>query len=128
MAVRYLKKKGYKILERNFERKVSRFLKSEIDIVARPRRSVFDILRGKKDDAIHFVEVKTLIGGKDFAPEQKVNFQKKRKLAKTAETWLLKNKIPLDCQWQIDVISIRIDPQTKNPQIIHFKNAVSLTN
>lgn len=114
IAAKYLKNKGYQILERNFQRKVSRFLKSEIDIIA------------KKDDTICFVEVKALNGGQGFLPEEKVDFQKKRKLIRTAESWLEKNLIPFEgTKWQIDVISIEINSQLKKTKISHFENAVS---
>lgn len=114
IAVEYLKNKGYQILERNFQRKVSRFLKSEIDIIA------------KKDDTICFVEVKALKGSQGFLPEEKVDFQKKRKLIRTAESWLEKNHIPLEgTKWQIDVISIEINSRLKKTKISHFENAVS---
>jgi putative endonuclease len=128
IAVKYLKRKGYKILGRNFERKISRFLKSEIDIVARSRRSFFGRLRGKKNDIIHFIEVKTLINGQGFLPEQKVNFGKRKKLAKTAEHWLVKRKIPLESKWQIDVVSVRIESGTRKPQVSHFENVVSFAD
>jgi len=120
IACDYLKNKGYKILARNFERKISRFLKSEIDIIA------------KKQGIIHFVEVKTIKNkGQSFVflPEAKVDFAKKRKLIKTAEFWLSKSKIPLDVKWQIDIISIKIPgkPFSKEmAEINHFENAVGL--
>lgn len=114
IACDYLKNKGYKILERNFERKVSQFLKSEIDIVAR------------KNDTVHFIEVKTAKKCEGFLPESKVDFKKKRKLIKTAELWLAKNKIALDSSWQIDIISIIIGADPVGTEIRHFENAVGL--
>ena len=119
IACDYLKNKGYKILARNFETKISRFLKSEIDIIA------------KKQGIIHFIEVKTLKKGglsSFFLPEAKVNFKKKRKLIKTSELWLSKNKIPLDSPWQIDIISIKIPFALDKVKINHFENAVGLMN
>jgi len=115
IAIKYLKKKGYKILDRNFPRRTSRFLKSEIDIVAKTR------------DIICFVEVKMLKENPSFFPEEKVDFKKKKKLIRTAESWLLKRKIPLDSKWQIDVIAIEIDSQSKRVKISHFENAIGLS-
>lgn len=118
VAVRFLERKGYQILDRNFQRKVCRFLKSEIDIVA------------KKEEVVVFVEVKTLRkndfqedGG--FFPEEKVNFRKKQKIIRTAQEWLLKKRIPLESKWQIDVIAVEIGRQTRKVRIHHFENAVS---
>jgi len=120
LAVKYLKIKGYEILERNFQMKVSNFLKSEIDIIA------------KEEDIVHFVEVKTLrqaqgktlrqVQGKEFFPEEKVNFEKKKKIIRAAETWLSKNKIPLDSQWQIDIIAIVIEGELEKAKVSFFQN------
>ena len=112
IAENYLKNKGYQILDRNFVFRIpGNPQKGELDIVA------------KKGDTISFVEVKTLRDALGFSPEEKVNFSKSRKLVKTAESWLMKNKIPLNSKWQIDVISIKIE-QNKKVKIDHFENAV----
>jgi putative endonuclease len=113
IATNYLKKKGYKILDRNYKFKIPGDLqRGEIDIVA------------KKDDIVCFVEVKTLKNSKiEIFPEEKINFSKKRKLIFTAENWLIENKIPLDSKWQIDVISIQI--KEDKIEISHFENAIS---
>ena len=126
MACDYLRKKGYKILDRNFKMKMSSGpIFGEIDIIAKPRRNIFDILRGKKDKAIHFVEVKTISQNNNFEPQDKVDFQKQRKLIKMAQIWLSKNKISLDSKWQIDIIGISNGPDAENPKIRHFENAIS---
>jgi putative endonuclease len=113
IAEDFLKKKGYQILDRNYKFQIPGDLqRGEIDIVA------------KKKDIICFVEVKTLKNPKiEIFPEEKVNFSKKRKIIFAAESWLLKNKIPLDTKWQIDVISILI--KGDRAKIFHFENAVS---
>ncbi|MCK4454179.1 YraN family protein [Candidatus Parcubacteria bacterium] len=120
IAENFLKKKGYKILDRNFFTRLALGPKTgEIDIIA------------EKEETISFVEVKTIeISPRGFAargdfipPEQKVNFQKQRKIIKTAQIWLSKNKMPLNKKWQIDVISIKIDLDLKKAEIKHFQNA-----
>jgi len=114
IAENYLKNKGYQILDRNyFFRIPGNSQKGEIDIIA------------QKSGIISFVEVKTLrqAQGKPFSPEEKVNFGKQRKLRITAESWLMKKKIPLNSKWQIDVISIIIEKG--KAKISHFENAVS---
>lgn len=114
IAQRYLKNKGYQILDRNyFFRIPGSPQKGEIDIVA------------KKGDIISFFEVKAStdpING--ILPEEKVDFKKQKKLIKTAETWLMKNKLPLDSKWQLDVISIKIDLSCKKAKIRHFENII----
>ena len=123
IAEDFLKRKGYKILDKNY------FVKS----VFGPKTGEIDIV-AKKDDTISFVEVKSLVvtptafGGRgdagDVSPEDKVNFQKQRKLIKTAQSWLIKNKMPSNIKWQIDVIAIKIDLDSKKAKIRHFKNAI----
>jgi len=115
IAENYLRKKGYQILDRNYSFRVpGNPQKGEIDIVA------------NKNDIISFIEVKTLLfgGGSPSAisPEEKVNFGKQRKLVKTAESWLMKKRIPLNTKWQIDVISVKIEKG--KAKINHFENAI----
>ena len=112
IAVKYLKKKGYRVLDRNFEFRVSGKKKGELDIIVR------------KHKIISFVEVKTLDNKEQtFAPEHRVDFKKKNNIVKTAEFWLLKNKIPLESKYQIDIIAIRLDFQTKKAKVSHFFDA-----
>jgi len=116
IAADYLKNKGYKIVEKNYSKKwVGGLQKGEIDIIV------------KKDKTISFVEVKTLARayGGNFFPEDKVDFQKQRKLIKLAENWLREKKIPFESKWQIDVIGISIDRDFKKAKIQHFKNVIS---
>lgn len=116
IAEKYLKDKGYQILDRNYSFRIpGNPKKGEIDIVA------------KKSDIISFIEVKTIFKSDTgqtcvILPEEKVNFGKQRKLRIIAESWLMKKKIPLNSKWQIDVISIIIDKG--KAKIWHFENAV----
>ena len=111
IAINFLKRKGYQILDKNFSF-ASGLQKGEIDIVA------------KKGETISFVEVKTLIDASNFLPEEKVNFQKQEKIKKIAQIWLDKNKRALDSKWQIDVLSIKIDPSFKKAKVKHLENIV----
>jgi len=87
LAADYLKNKGYKIIDKNFQTR-----EGEIDIIC------------EKENSIIFVEVK-LRTNKIFGyPEESVTAKKIDRLIATAQTYLRKNN--LDCDWQIDVISI----------------------
>lgn len=118
IAARFLEKKGYKILDRNYRFAIFGPQKGEIDIVA------------KKGDLICFIEVKTLCHGVGQImselsnPEIKVDFFKMRKIQKAAMSWLMKNKIPLDSPWQIDVVAVIIDNGGQKAEIRHLQNAV----
>ncbi|PIS38864.1 YraN family protein [candidate division WWE3 bacterium CG_4_10_14_0_2_um_filter_42_7] len=116
VAAEYLKRKGYEILEKNFTVGFSQFNKGEIDIIAR------------KSKTIVFAEVKTMeieANGKPvvLSPEQRVDFRKQKQLIKLAQIWLVKNKIPFDSLWQIDVISVKISCQNRKAKVSHFENA-----
>lgn len=114
IAENYLKEKDYQILDRNYSFRIpGNPQKGEIDIIA------------KKSDIISFVEVKTLRGPSSLiSPEEKVNFGKQKKLKVTAESWLMRKKIPLNAKWQIDVVGIKMG-LNKKVEISHFENVVS---
>ena len=115
IAENFLCEKGYEILDRNFVFRIpGNPQKGEIDIVA------------QKSGVISFIEVKTLrqFPSAVFLPEDKVDFQKQRKLRLAAESWLMKKRVPLNSKWQIDVIAIRVDLNSEKAKIRHFKNAV----
>ena len=88
-TVKYLKKHGYKILERNYH---SRF--GEIDVIA------------SKKGVLAFVEVKTRGENAIYAPREAVDYFKQQKCIKTAEFYLVNN--PSELQPRFDVSEIRV--------------------
>jgi putative endonuclease len=105
LAADYLKSRGYRILERNF------FLRA----LGGPKIAEVDII-ARKNDLFVFAEVKTIKANSKYLAQDKVNETKKWKIAKAAEMWLIKNKVPLDVKWQIDVIAVELLPDTR-PEI-----------
>jgi len=105
LAADYLKSRGFRILERNF------FLCA----LGGPKIAEVDII-AKKSGVFVFVEVKTVKANSGFLAQDKVNETKKWKIAKAAEMWLIKNRVPLDSKWQIDVIAVELLPDTR-PEI-----------
>lgn len=101
LAINYLKKKGYKILERNYRTKFG-----EVDIIA------------SKDGVIVFIEVKTRSTDAFGAPEEAVTSQKQERVKKTALYYLkhLRTIPPL----RFDVISVELK---EKPQIVHIEHA-----
>ena len=100
IAQKYLVDKGYTLVDTNFWRKWG-----EIDIIA------------KKNDAIHFIEVKTVsyetktlleysLSSRSWRPEEQVTSRKLNQMRKAIETWLS------DTQYKgeivVDVIALRI--------------------
>lgn len=88
LAVKYLKKHKYKIIERNFSCKFG-----EIDVVAMDGKYVV------------FVEVKSRSDDSFGMPREAVNWRKQQKIVQSANYWLYKNdRIGLPVRF--DVIEI----------------------
>lgn len=99
LAVRALRRAGYKVLARNF-----RARGGEIDIVA------------EHEGTIAFVEVKTRRTDSFAPPELAVNSKKRRNLARAAWQFLKLNSLTeKDCRF--DIVSIISGPQTGHPEI-----------
>lgn len=100
-ACSYLKKKGYKILEKNY-----RCLYGEIDIIA------------KHNNFIVFVEVKKRNSSLYGRGSDAVTNSKQRKIILTAENYINEQSIKTPARF--DVISI------DSGEITHIENAFSL--
>jgi putative endonuclease len=103
LAAKYLKKVGYKIIERNF-----RIRGGEIDIIA------------TDNDTLVYIEVKTRTSNNFGIGEESVNFYKLKFLERAAKFYRLQRK-NLPQQERIDVIAI--DLSEPHPQINLIKNA-----
>jgi len=103
MAARYLRQKGYKILERSY-----RFGKGEIDIIA------------EKGGTLVFVEVKTDVSGHFGNPLEWVDRRKQRQIGRVALSYLQKKGV-VDKDCRFDVIAITLTRGKK--QIEHIENA-----
>jgi len=127
IAVKYLKKKGYKILDQNFRYKKY----GEIDIIAK---------KDKKD--IVFIEVKTRykknfreMAG-NYVPEDNITYFKQKQLIKLSKIYLAnvftdyshpqeeKQGESIDIPWQIDAIAIEIDPISEKSNLRHIEQAI----
>ncbi len=112
IAMNYLKKKGYQIIERNYVN--TRGVKlGEIDIIANDN---------KKNELI-FVEVKTREFKKygNTLPEENVNYQKMRKLERIACFYLQQKKL-LNQNYRFDVVAIWVNWQTRTAKVKHIKS------
>ena len=104
IAVRHLKKNGYKILEQNYRNKLG-----EIDIIAKDRRTIV------------FIEVKTRRSLEYGSPKMAVTPHKQRKISMAALLYLKKNnQIKADARF--DVVAVRPD----SGDIDVIKNAFDL--
>ncbi len=107
IAANYLKRKGYRIRERNF-----RCREGEIDIVA------------EKGDFLVFVEVRTKTDTSFGTPEESITASKKDKLITLAQTYI-ETHTGLPASWRIDVVAIELDKRGEVSRLRLIKNAIS---
>src|SRR3989344_4627904 len=118
IAVRFLVKQGYSILERNYTKKWG-----ELDIIA------------EKERKLHFVEVKsvsretldevtpasTSLGGPEtldqYHPEDNMHPWKLKRLARTIQTYLLSEKVTEEKEWQMDLLVVFLAIKDKKARI-----------
>jgi len=106
VAVRYLKKNGYKILEQNYRNKIG-----EIDIIAKDKKT------------LAFVEVKATRTDSFGSPKWAVTPKKQRKISMVA-LYYLKSTKQNKVKARFDVVAI--SSSQDNPRIELIKNAFEL--
>lgn len=107
LAIKYLKKLNYKILERNY-----RIIGGEIDIVC------------KDKDYLVFVEVKTRYSHEFGLPSESITSFKIKALLKTALFYIQKINWG-DKGYRIDLITVDFSYDPKNPKIELIKDITS---
>lgn len=106
-VARYLKNKGYRILNKNYRCKLG-----EIDIIARD------------GEELVFIEVKTRSGLSHGSPAEAVDTRKQRQISRAAQ-WYLTEQTLFDSPARFDVISVLLD-DARQPAIEHISNAFDL--
>lgn len=114
-TARFLEKRGYKIVERNYLKKWG-----EIDIVAQNK------------DGLHFIEVKSLTWRPSvfakattdvaYAPEGNIRLWKKQRMTRAIKTYLLDRKISDETDFQIDIAAVFLDFDHKKARIRLLEN------
>jgi putative endonuclease len=99
-ALWFLKKKGYRIIEKNYVCKLG-----EMDIIA------------KEKDTLVFVEVKTRTTTEFGPPQLAVNSSKQRQLSKVALNYL-KEKHLEDVKARFDVVAILLEQDKEKIELI----------
>jgi len=126
IACKYLEKKGFRILDRNYRKKWG-----ELDIVA------------QKGNIYHFVEVKALTVSPAFAssfgraqyetpynnklytgqtphqykPEDAVQPWKIKRLQRAIQSYLLQKRLYETVDWLFDIIAVEIEFQNRNAKV-----------
>ncbi len=117
LAVRFLTKHGFSILDRNYTKKWG-----EIDIVA------------EKDRKIHFIEVKSVSREtlKDvnretldqYHPEDNMHPWKMKRLSRTIQTYLVSQKISEEKEWQVDLLLVFLSEKEKKAKVKVVKDII----
>jgi putative endonuclease len=105
-AVKFLKQKGYRILQRNYKSKLG-----EVDIIA------------KDKECICFIEVKTRASLEKGLPQESITKNKQHQITKAALNYLKENKL-WDKPARFDVVSIIKGGTEENIELI--QNAFDL--
>jgi putative endonuclease len=100
VAVRFLKKSGYHIIQRNYACRMG-----EMDVIA------------KEKDTLVFVEVKTRTSTLFGSPQLAVNISKQKQISKVALNFL-KEKHLEDVKARFDVVAILLGPKGEQIELI----------
>ena len=119
IAVRFLMKHNFFVLERNYTKKWG-----EIDIIA------------EKENKLYFIEVKsvsreTLLDNNilnnpknTYRPEENMHPQKIKRISRTIQTYLLSKKISEEKMWQVDLLVVYINLQDKKAKVKVVNNII----
>jgi putative endonuclease len=100
VALRFLKKRGYRIIEKNYVCKMG-----EMDIIAREK------------DTLAFIEVKTRTTTEFGPPQLAVNASKQRQLSKVALNYLKEKQLE-DVKARFDVVAILLGQKREEIDLI----------
>lgn len=110
IAVRFLVKHDFVILDRNYTKKWG-----ELDIIA------------LKNNRIYFIEVKSVVRNIDddvihetldqYRPEENMHPRKMKRMSHTIQTYILSHKISDEKEWQVDLLVIFLDLKNKKARI-----------
>lgn len=109
-ACKFLMKKGFAIIDRNYRKKWG-----EIDIIA------------EKDRVLHFVEVKSVshsVSPETWQPEENVHPWKQKRLSRAIQTYLLEKQIDENTEWQLDVLAVFLDFNTRKAKFRLTENII----
>lgn len=104
LAAAFLKKKGYRIIDRNFACRLG-----EIDIIA------------KEEDELVFIEVRSANGSYFYHPLESITGAKIRRLRRLAQVWMSCKRIE-KAYPRFDIISI-VFLEKSNAEIEHIRDA-----
>lgn len=117
---KYLKTKGFRVLERNYLRKWG-----EIDIVAEKGQllSFIEVKSVSRENGSRLAHRATAEGG-TYRPEDNVHPAKLKRLHRVIQTYLLDRKVPDSREWRIDVACVYLDFSTRKAKVEILENVI----
>jgi putative endonuclease len=116
LAVMFLMKHGFEILETNYTKKCG-----EIDIVA------------QKDKVLRFIEVKSISRSNlenvtqetsGYRPEENMHPKKIQRFARTVEYYVMEKNVPETTEYQIDLALVYIDQIKRAGKVVLMEMVV----
>jgi len=131
IAVKFLVKHGYSIIDRNYTKKWG-----EIDIISEKQGKLYFIevksvsrvtlpsfvsRETLKTNVYHETQSKNVphetYTGDDYRPEDNMHPWKLKRLSRTIQTYLVSNRISDDKEWQVDLMVVYLDLTNKKAKI-----------
>lgn len=122
IAVRFLVKHGFSIIERNYTKKWG-----ELDIVALKKNKIY-FIEVKSVSTISFETLsdnKTYCGAtKNFRPEENMHPRKLQRMSRAIQTYLISRKKYQGLEWQVDLLVVYLDLNNKKAKIKVVENII----
>lgn len=139
IAEMFLVKQGHMILEKNYLKKWG-----ELDLVTKKDNLIHFIevksvvsRENDKESVSRYVSRNSFTGknfdvevsreindGEDYLPEDNVNYWKQKRMIRAIQTYLLERNVDEDQEWQIDVLTVKMDFLKNKVIIKHIENVV----
>lgn len=120
VACKYLIKKGFLILERNYTKKWG-----EIDIIAQKENILYFIeVKSKSVSSLDFISQKFEEHGSEIGrPEDNMHPWKLKRLSRVIQTYLIHNHIG-NRTWQFDLLVVYLDLELRRARVRKIDNII----
>lgn len=110
IAVKFLVKHGFSILDRNYTKKWG-----EIDIIAEKYKKLYFVeVKSVSKPSLDIVTRETL---DQYHPEDNMHPWKLKRMSRTIQTYLLSEKVQEEKEWQVDLLVVFLDIKNKKAKI-----------
>lgn len=117
IAVKFLVKHGFSILDRNYTKKWG-----ELDIVAEKNNKIYFIeVKSVSQNNVYNVNRETL---DQYRPEENMHPRKMKRIARTIQTYILSKSVPENKEWQVDLLVVFLDIENKKAKVKVVKDII----